>query len=78
MEVNADSHIVERERGIVGLWGKCQVTILGATPQNTAIAKLNYLVAGNHLALSHVRFVKAERYLFATDDTHGNVWLFFH
>ena len=78
MEVNADGHIVERERGIVGLWGKCQVTILGAAPQDATIAELYHLIACNHLALSHVRLVQTERNLLATHDTNSHVGLFFH
>ena len=78
MEVNTNSYIVKRERGVIGLWGEREVTILIATPQDTAIAELYHLIAGNHLALSHVRLVKAERNLLAAHDTYGNVGLFLH
>ena len=75
VEVHPDGHVVERERSVGGLWGKGEVPIEGASPQDATFGKLYGLLARNHLALGHVGAVEGKGNLLGTHDTYGYVGL---
>ena len=70
VEVNADGHVVERERGILGVETEGEFAILIATPKNTSLGELHRLFALKGLALGGVWGIEEEGYLLSAHYSH--------
>ena len=70
MEVYADGHILQRERGIRTLWTEGEMTIQSASPQDAAFRELHHLLACNLLALGYIGTVQRESDLLSAHDAY--------
>ena len=76
MEVYADGHVVQRERGILCLRAERQFTVLVAAPQYSAFRELNCLFALKCFSLGSVWSIERESYLLPAQYSHLHHRLF--
>ena len=80
MEVDANGHVIQRERSLWRLGREGELAILVAIPQDTTFGEFYRLIALNGLALSRIGTIQRKVDLLSADDTyrHGGLLLQLH
>ena len=76
VEVDTDSHVVQREGGICRLRMEGQFAVLVAVPEHTAFTELHHLFACHRLALGLIGLVQGEAYLLPAHYAYSDIGLF--
>lgn len=75
MEIDTNGDIVQRERSLITLRSEGKFAILIAPPEDTTLAELHLLIAGERLTLSSIRSVEGEGNLLGRNDADRDVGL---
>ena len=78
VEPYTDGDIMERERHLVALRLEAQLTIVLATPEQSALSQFHGLETRDGLTLCGIVAIQAEHNLLSADDSHGDLWLLTH